>query len=198
MKNSFLLVMRALSVLAPSLVLLVVKAMFSHGREEGTGLPHHEGRMESTEQSSYIDKRGYEEEVLSVDSDVKGLQYKTVKKQAERLNDGRVSEKVWKPIKSPRKRSHPYDCPPGWISPWDYAGSHGLCSSNCGSCDAGFGGDGFDSGCGCDECVGCGGCCGGYDGCECGKFHGGVFRPGGRRFPRLFNEGGVQHVWLSK
>lgn len=109
----------------------------------------------------------------------------------ERLNDGRVLEKVWKLIKSFWKWFYLYDCFFGWILLWDYVGLYGLCSLNCGSCDVGFGGDGFDFGCGCDECVGCGGCCGGYGGCECGKFYGGVFCLGGWCFLWLFNEGGV-------
>lgn len=192
--------MKAFTVFVLLLVLLVVKVTFSHGGGEGANLPYYEERMKSTEQSSYIEKREYKEEKLDPDSGVEGLQQNTVRREAERLNDDdeRATEKGRGQEKSPHKRSHPNVCPPGWISPWDYAGSHGVCGSNCGMCDGGFCGDVFDSGCGCGECVGCGGCCGGYDGCECGKFYGRIFRPGGRRFPRLFSDGRIQHVWLSK
>lgn len=100
--------------------------------------------------------------------------------------------------KKSTKRSHPQVCPPGWLSPWDYAdrpnsdcGGEGY-GGHCG-CGGGNEGDGCDVGYGCGVfACGCG---------ECGcRFHGGFRHQNGfgRRFPQVFNDGHIQHVWLSE
>ncbi|KAL9984397.1 hypothetical protein ACROYT_G006685 [Oculina patagonica] len=184
----------------------------SHGREN-IDLPIYEGEMESTVRSIHEDVSEDETDPLKSEHDKENL-HNVAKngefEEKESNDDQNESHRKGNRENNSKKRSHPQVCPPGWLSPWDYVGNSnsggcGGCGCGCGNCGSNgdFGGvgaaDELDAaGCGCGE-YGCGGgCCCGCGGCGC-KFHGGGFMHHngyGRRSPRLFNDGHIQHVWL--
>ena len=192
--------MKAFTVSVLFGIVFFVQITSSYGRED-IDRPFYEGELDATVQSIY-------EEAKEDETDPKESKHinKNVYEELEK-NFQDQNERKRKRENSSKKRSHPQLCPPGWMSPWDFADNSNSGGCGCGNYGGGgsFGGGisgideldtcghgnyGFGGGCGCG--CGCGGC-----GC---KFHGGFMRHHGfgRRMPRLSNDGRFQHVWLSK
>lgn len=194
--------MKALTVSTLLVIIFFVQVTLSHDREN-TDLPFHEEEMESSVQSIHEDIRGDETD-LDKSENENDVTYDDEEDENDDQDESVRVRRGKREEHNPKKRSGSR-CPPGWLSPWDFAGNSncdvGGCGGNCGG-GGGFDGDGgFDNGYGCGEC-GCGGGCGcGGCGCGCGcKFNGGFTHHHGfgHRCPHLTHDGRINHVWLSK
>ena len=207
--------MKVFTLYAVVAIFFFLQVTISYGREN-IDLPVYEGEMESTLQTIHEDVREDEADPFEYKHDNKNHHDISNNGEKEQSNDEEDESyrKKGNRENNSKKRSHPQVCPPGWLSPWDCAGNSncggcGGCGCGCGcgncGCNGGFGGvgagDELDSAeCGCGDYHGCGGgCCCGCGGFGC-RFHGGFMHHNGfgRRLPRQFNDGRVQHVWLSK
>ena len=193
--------MKAFTVSVLFGIIFFVQITLSYGREN-IDRPSDEGEMDATVQSIHEDAKEDETEPEQSENENKNVH-----------NDGEEEKDVLdendrnrKKENSFKKRSHPQVCPPGWLSPWDFTDNSNCGGCGCGNCGCGGGFGGGISGSDELDCCGrgdygFGGGCGGYGCGGCGrKFHGVYMRHNGfgRRMPRLFNDGRIQHVWLSK
>ena len=196
-QESFSFKMKAFTVSVLFGIVFFVQITLSYGREN-IDRPSYEGEMDATVPSIHEDVK--EEET---DPEHENENVHDDKEEGKNVLD--ENDKKRKKENCFKKRSHPQVCPPGWLSPWDFTDNSNCGGCGCGNCGCG---GGFEGGItGSDELDGCdggdygfgGGCGCGCGGCGC-KFHGVYMRHNGfgRRMPRLFNDGRIQHVWLSK
>lgn len=197
-QGSFSFKMKAFTVSALFGIIFFVQITLSYGREN-IDRSSHEGEMDATVQSIHEDAK--EEETDPEPSEHKNKNVRDAKEEEKNVldeNDRKREKDIFL-----RKRSHPQVCPPGWLSPWDFTDNSNCGGCGCGNCGCGGGFGGGISGN--DELDDCGrGDYGFGEGCGCGgcgcKFDGVFMRHNGfgRRMPRVFNDGRIQHVWLSK
>lgn len=189
--------MKVFTLNAVLLSIFFVQVTTSYARENIV-LPINEEEMKSTVQSIHENVREDQSDPFKSKN---GNEIVNDGEEEESNDDQDEDNRKGNREHNHKKSFHPQVCPPGWMSPWDFADNPNCCGcGGCGCCGCNCNGRFGDFGasdelnadeCGCGE-YGCGGgCCCGCGGCGC-RFH------GGRRLPRVFNDGRIQHVFLSK